>query len=1215
MVGKNVVQLGQKKRVLVVEEIQSDLNQAGRDIGFRDPVKAAALEKQVDAAEVEWHKWRKKYNATDSGTPEEAEVLQKEREAYDRYRALAQEANLARSGPPINPFMKSWQELAVKRIMRLAAEEGYDAVAWTTGEQQGKRYSNLLREHVETIGWVRNNDGTYALDLFSKNGNHITAPHGEDLSALSPERLRTTIGADLANLITNNPSAAGELTGQDLTIGASGMKGFYDDMLPKMVNKYVKKWGGKVDSFNLQGISEEHGGSKVHAVEITPKMANAVLNNPQSLFGSTFQTVEDWFKSLPKMLQQELRDKLPPPKNWKKLDEEGGYAALGPTLLIARTALGALAGAMAGDEENVVRNALIGAGLGAIATPALLSRIVQVVKGLRGGTQQPAQRTAQAAGQVAQQTPQIKVAFNPTHFQQMYRNLVDAARQGVRHDVDVAREGDLLANYGVISQDSIKAMFPGATLNDAETYALHRVLTESGRQVIDLAANVTDDNSMQEFLKALYTHGLLLDPKRLAVEAEAGRSLRMYGAEAPVDVQGMKEFLNQFSDLMGTVKEGMPPTRLVEMVKQFKTPEQMATFAKSIIKPGLVDAAVNLWVNSLLSGPHTHAANTLGNGATLAWAIGERQIAGLLNGEIHPGEAAAMVKGIFESFGDALRLGWEVARQGDEASAMKEAMQRGESKVEYRPRISFQEAGLTGVPGKALDYVSAFFEGMGGRPLLATDEFFKAIAFRAELRARALREAYNAIAAEGLIGKAARQRIQELQDKYLNDVPPDIQKDAEQFAAYVTFTKNLGPTGQWLADGSANHPAVKLVLPFVRAPINIFKFAGERTPLTLFTKSFWKEMNEGGERADLAFAKLAVGSMVMGTAALWAADGLITGGGPNQRKYKDLTATMREGGWQPYSINVSALTRKVKGQSTDWQKGDQFVSINRVEPLGMLLGMAANYVEIVSNAEKDDGFEELANALLMATVKTMASKTFIKGLSQTALAFAFPDEFLGDTLNKQAVSLVPVIGSSLSRRITQTVDPVVREVETFVDNVMANTPGLSSKLPARLHPISGEPVYREGGVGPDIASPLYTSTYKKDPVLEEIVRNKVNIAPPSGVLFGVQLSTEGKAELQRIITHDVKMGGRNLHDALEHLMNSAVYKNGSTGPDGRRALLIRNLVHAFRQQGELKMLKKYPDLMQSVKDFQRQHADKLKSVAPSDDAVANADVDLSVAGQ
>ncbi len=135
-------------------------------------------------------------------------------------------------------------------------------------------------------------------------------------------------------------------------------------------------------------------------------------------------------------------------------------------------------------------------------------------------------------------------------------------------------------------------------------------------------------------------------------------------------------------------------------------------------------------------------------------------------------------------------------------------------------------------------------------------------------------------------------------------------------------------------------------------------------------------------------------------------------------------------------------------------------------------------------------------------------------------------------------------------------------------------------------------------------------------MIEELIKNQVPVTAHNGNVHGLDLSQEGKVTLQRIITHDVKLGGRNLHDALQHLMDAPVYKNGSTGPEGRRALLVRNLVHAFKEMGELRLMKQYPDIKQAVKNLQREHADKMKSVRPlpSDEAIDASDLDLSIAG-
>jgi hypothetical protein len=47
----------------------------------------------------------------------------------------------ARNDVPDGPFKKTWPLLSMKRMIRYAVENGFDQVAWTSGEQQAQRYS------------------------------------------------------------------------------------------------------------------------------------------------------------------------------------------------------------------------------------------------------------------------------------------------------------------------------------------------------------------------------------------------------------------------------------------------------------------------------------------------------------------------------------------------------------------------------------------------------------------------------------------------------------------------------------------------------------------------------------------------------------------------------------------------------------------------------------------------------------------------------------------------------------------------------------------------------------------------------------------------------------------------------------------------------------------------------------------------------------------
>src|SRR5262249_13023719 len=136
----------------------------------------------------------------------------------------------------------TWPELVLKRMIRFAAENGYDQVAWTTGKTQAARYD--LSKHVESIEYRKSGD-TYQVTVWSEDGTRVWRA-----TAATLQTIEATLGKELADKIANGEGHHTEgqptqLAGFDLQIGGEGMKGFYDKILPATVNKLVKKFGAK----------------------------------------------------------------------------------------------------------------------------------------------------------------------------------------------------------------------------------------------------------------------------------------------------------------------------------------------------------------------------------------------------------------------------------------------------------------------------------------------------------------------------------------------------------------------------------------------------------------------------------------------------------------------------------------------------------------------------------------------------------------------------------------------------------------------------------------------------------------------------------------------------------------------------------------------------------------------------------------------------------
>jgi len=271
------------KRVLFLEEVQSDWHQAGRKKGYKG--EGIKRQQELDAKSARGE------NLTDE-----------EKREYNSITAQ-REFNV-----PDAPFKTAWPELAFKRMMRWAAENGFDKIAWTTGEQQAERYD--LSKQVDEVKVLKTDypDGGRNYKVIAyKDGNKLI-----DRGGLSENDLAETIGKELAEKAINNINAGEKASfkGENLKVGGEGMKAFYDKMLVNTANKLGKKFGAQVDIDNVgtgaltvsearaQGIEPTHkAGEKeyftaVHSLPITDKMRFTLLNEGMPLFQRNKGAVE-----------------------------------------------------------------------------------------------------------------------------------------------------------------------------------------------------------------------------------------------------------------------------------------------------------------------------------------------------------------------------------------------------------------------------------------------------------------------------------------------------------------------------------------------------------------------------------------------------------------------------------------------------------------------------------------------------------------------------------------------------------------------------------------------------------------------------------------------------------------------------------------------------------------------------------------------------------
>ncbi len=323
------------KKTLFLEEIQSDWHQQGKRRGYgtpepyevysQDTNEILSRHKTMDEADEAASRLR------DAGTPRVDSRL-----------------GTARDAVPDAPFKRTedWAALALKRMIRHAAENGYEKIAWTDGATQAARYD--LSKQVKSI------DVHPRTDAVTGERDHsvlISLPDGHAMSlgvnkqgivdnvgASNPEmkgkRLDEIVGKDIADKILKTEGAT-KLSGVDLKVGGEGMKGFYDKILPSVANKLGKKYGAKAELGGLQtqikvmragpedwrvinnegrGLVEASGepmsftseaaakahakneSTHVHTMNLTPAMIKAAMGEGFPLFQKGGRVKEDSYK-------------------------------------------------------------------------------------------------------------------------------------------------------------------------------------------------------------------------------------------------------------------------------------------------------------------------------------------------------------------------------------------------------------------------------------------------------------------------------------------------------------------------------------------------------------------------------------------------------------------------------------------------------------------------------------------------------------------------------------------------------------------------------------------------------------------------------------------------------------------------------------------------------------------------------------------------------
>jgi hypothetical protein len=309
------------KKVLHLDELQSDWAQQGRKEGFKGNSES---EKKIKSAKKAIQDFHDKLSGMESDRilgiagdiPDEnkdtvrktiSDLMGRHAEFYAQQHGVIDEhdrlhddlekarnayyqehAGVTKTNPaPYVTNTNDWVDLGLKRALLEAAKGGHDKLALTPGYKAAERYD--LSKHIAKIEYLRKPDGDdgYLLAHGHHRANLIS-------KFVDDKDLPGIIGKDVAEKLLAATPTQNEgddlqrhtLEGLDLRVGGEGMKKFYDEIVPKRLMRLAKMHDPDAQ-FSTSTVEHPKDFSEdeqpnddrtdLRALEITPRMRESIL--------------------------------------------------------------------------------------------------------------------------------------------------------------------------------------------------------------------------------------------------------------------------------------------------------------------------------------------------------------------------------------------------------------------------------------------------------------------------------------------------------------------------------------------------------------------------------------------------------------------------------------------------------------------------------------------------------------------------------------------------------------------------------------------------------------------------------------------------------------------------------------------------------------------------------------------------------------------------
>lgn len=747
--------------------------------------------------------------------------------------------------------------------------------------------------------------------------------------------------------------------------------------------------------------------------------------------------------------------------------------------------------------------------------------------------------------------------------------------------------------------DSLLARRTGDAFNAETIVAARKVYYDTTEKLMEAARRASGPQASAidqfNFRRMVATHHAV-QKEFMGVRAEAGRALQAWsipvGGSGAENARALEQILNEFG---GVDASQALAKRIADRGNNLNTSQLNAMTAKAA-SARTSEAVTEAWTLGLLTNPTTHVVNLTSNVLTgLTLGMERLGAAFVKDSPVKLREGSEFFIGMLEAQKAGMKNAAEAFRTGQTGIGISKI---DLPRVRATSREMLDPEGKMGVFSKAIDWYGHFLQKNVGGALAAGDEYGKTVLYNAQLRALAVRDAI----AQGMDEAGVKAHVASV----LAEPPAYLRADALDFANYGTFTKELGSVGQSLQRGIAKYPLLRFVLPFVRTPVNIFKFTYERTPLAVLSQKVRSDISAGGARKAAALSKIGMGTTILAIGNDLAMNGRITGAGPSD---PDTKAALRRTGWQPYSVKI----------------GDTYYSYARFEPVATLLGMSADLAEVLSNYEAYDidaqkQADELVTAMAIAAGNQVVGKTFLQGFADLTEVLSDPGRYGERYLQRFAGSVVPAGVAAVERAV----DPTTSQVFSMIDQIKARIPGMSGSVIPRRN-IWGEPIkafYPEdstlAGATAErlmsLFSPVYYSAEKDAPVDAWMLENGFEIRMPQKTqsFEGVKIDLreypkiyDRLIELRGNALELQKYGNQSMREFFDNLVQEddpfgrhvGFFMSAGNDYDDQQNF-IDQVVRDYTAGAKEQLMQEFPEISDIV-GRERRRAEKMKAVRPS----------------